>query len=371
MIDSTKSHNKLTKSTSGKLRVNGNKNWDRDVLPEIQRQQRIHKEKDIPATVRGLMYICESQDIIKKSDYGSLSKHLVAWRESGDIQDDWIVDKTRRIMDIIYYDTKGRRILIEYDENIQSFDDLITPPQHIKCAIDYLRDSPNDYYDNIPTSLGQTKYQEWWVEKDAMASVVYSIVKKGGVQVVVCPNRGWSSWTFAKDNLERLLTQKRKGKEVWIKYLGDSDPSGERMTAPDSDMVRMLKSNGIHFERLAITEQIIKDFKMQKIQQASMNDPGTQAKLEGTANKKGDPNTPWFKYEHKTPRAWQIEVDALQLDLDKFTNLILSSVKRDFSTDVQIASVQQVKDWYPRDEFNFELKRQVRDFARELGLDCH
>ena len=70
----------------------------------------------------------------------------------------------------------------------------------------------------------------------------------------VAPNGGWSSYTFAKDNLGRLLEKQVQGKEVRIQYYGDSDPSGERMTADDSKMVKLLNKNDINFERLAITD---------------------------------------------------------------------------------------------------------------------
>jgi hypothetical protein len=358
----------VSSSTSVKI---GNTKWDRDVLPEIRKQETIHRRQGIPATVRGLLYIFESMGLLQKKDYGTLSKKLTKWRETNKISDDWIVDKTRRILDIIYYDNKGRRILVEYDENIQTFEELVSPSEHIECGIDYLRDVITDFFDNIPTWLDQPIYLEIWVEKNAMGSVVYSIVKKGGMQVVVAPNSGWSSHTFVKDNLDRLLKQKSNGKEVWVQYYGDSDPSGERMSAPDGKIVRLLEKHGIHFERIAITDDTIRDFKMHKIQKASMDDPQTQAKLDGTAKKKGDPNTPWFKFKHKTDRAWQIEVDALQLDLEKFNNLVLSNVKRHFNENVHIAAVQQVKNWYPKEEINAELRRQVKAFAQELGLDCH
>jgi hypothetical protein len=212
---------------------------------------------------------------------------------------------------------------------------------------------------------------EIWVKKNAMGSVIYSIVRKGGIQVVVAPNSGWSSYTFAKDNLDRLLEQKRKGKDVWVQYYGDSDPSGERMSYKNSKMVKLLEKNGIHFERIAITDQTIRDFKMEHIKQASMNDPETQKKLEGAFRKKGDPNTTWFKYEHKTPRAWQIEVDALQLDLDKFTNLVLDNANRHFNSDVQVWAVKQVHDQYPEDDIKEELKEQVKMLAESLGLNVY
>jgi hypothetical protein len=45
-----------------------------------------------PNTIRGLMYILKSKDILKKSDYDVLDKHLVAWRLAGYIGWDQIAD---------------------------------------------------------------------------------------------------------------------------------------------------------------------------------------------------------------------------------------------------------------------------------------
>ncbi len=119
-----------------------------------------------------------------------------------------------------------RRILAGYDENIQIIKELISPGEHINCGIDYLRDAANNFYSHIPRWLEQPRYLEVWSEKAAMGSVLYSILN-GATKVIVAPNRGWSSYTFAKDNLARLLNQQHKGKEIFVQYYGDSDPSGD------------------------------------------------------------------------------------------------------------------------------------------------
>jgi hypothetical protein len=213
-------------------------NWEKNILPIVLEQLRSHYEQKIDATIRGLLYIFESTGDLMKKDYGQLSKHLVKWRENEQIPSnlaDIIVDNTRRIRDIIDYERKGRCILVKYDENIQTLTDFITPFQRIRCGIDYLADTIEDFNSHIPIWLNQLKYVEVWVEKNAMASVIYSIlnssIKKdinaaeawsdNGVKVIVTPNGGWSSYTFAKNNLDRLLEVKKAGKEIFIQYYGD------------------------------------------------------------------------------------------------------------------------------------------------------
>jgi hypothetical protein len=166
-----------------------------------------------------------------KKDYGQLSKHIVKWRENEQIPSnlaDVIVDNTRRIRDIIDYEMKGRRILVMYNEKIQTVTELISSFEHIRCGIDYLKDAVEDFHKHIPLWLNQPKYVEVWVEKNAMASVIYSILNSSvktageavwsdnGVKTIVAPHGGWSSYTFAKNNLDILLEVIKTGRKVFI-----------------------------------------------------------------------------------------------------------------------------------------------------------
>jgi hypothetical protein len=137
-------------------------------------------------------------------------------------------------------------------------------------------------------------------------------------------------------------------------------PSGERMTAEDSKMVKLLTKHGIKFERIAITEKTIKDFKMENLK--VIRDPTTYQKLHHN-----DPNRHWFKDRHNG-QVWQIEVDALQLDLQKFKDLVLSNVKRHFDEPLYKKIVKKIKRKYSARNIKKELKRQVKELAIELGL---
>jgi hypothetical protein len=301
-----------------------------------------------------------------KKDYGQLSKHIVKWRENEQIPSnlaDVIVDNTRRIRDIIDYEMKGRRILVMYNEKIQTVTELISSFEHIRCGIDYLKDAVEDFHKHIPLWLNQPKYVEVWVEKNAMASVIYSILNSSvktageavwsdnGVKTIVAPNGGWSSYTFAKNNLDRLLEVIKTGRKVFIQYYGDSDPSGERMTAEDSKMVKLLTKHGINFERIAINEETINDFRMHNLK--IIRDPNVRAKLED------DPNYAWFTERHHG-QVWQIEIDALQLDLGKFKKLVLSNIKKHFEPKIHRKIVERVMKVYSASDIHKELKEQVK-----------
>jgi hypothetical protein len=143
--------------------------------------------------------------------------------------------------------------------------------------------------------------------------------------IIVAPNKGWSSYTFVTKNLDRLLSQQRNGKEVYVQYYGDSDPSGERMTAEDSKLIQLLNTHDIHFERIAITEDTIRTFSgLEDIKDREL-DYETLDKLER------NPNYDWFVQRHDG-EVWQIELDALLLDLPRFKKLVLSNVDKHFDT---------------------------------------
>jgi hypothetical protein len=136
-----------------------------------------------------------------------------------------------------------------------------------------------------------------------------------------------------------------------------TDPSGERMTAKDSKMVKLLEKHGIHFERIAINDQTITDFGMSNLK--IIRDNSVRQKLEN------NPNYEWFKARHGG-QVWQIEVDALQLDLSKFKELVLSNIRRHFNQGTYKETVEAIKKAYSAASIHKELKEQVKDLQAKL-----
>lgn len=99
----------------------------------------------------------------------------------------------------------------------------------------------------------QDVYVEIWLEKEALASVIYQITGEFDVPLMV--TRGYPSLSFVFEAAEAIANV---DKETFIYYLGDHDPSGVdiprnvearlREFAPDAD---------ITFERLAVTPEQI------------------------------------------------------------------------------------------------------------------
>jgi hypothetical protein len=93
---------------------------------------------------------------------------------------------------------------------------------------------------------------EIWIEKDALAGVVYPITDRWDVPLMV--TRGYSSETFVYEAAQQI---NRDGKKTFIYYFGDYDPSGVGIP---QDVLRKLESwtSLVTFTRVAVNpEQII------------------------------------------------------------------------------------------------------------------
>jgi hypothetical protein len=240
------------------------------------------------------------------------------------------------------------------------FDDiLVTPERYISDGIDYLWDTIKDYHGNIPRWYNQPHYVEVWLEKNAIAGSFNSILNNADNprRVVIAPNGGWSSTTFAADNLHRLLRKKKQGKIVHLQYYGDSDPSGERMDesteykGKHSKLINVLREiHGFDFQRIAITDQTIDDFDLHHLKEI------TAANV-----KPRNPNIKYFKEKHNG-QLWQIEVDALLLDPHKFKELVLFNVDKWFDEKIHKEAVEEVKnELYPDSEIHILLKQKIQE----------
>ena len=59
---------------------------------------------------------------------------------------------------------------------------------------------------------------EVWVEKNAMANSIYSILKN--LDVIIVSNKGFTSLTFLDQNIKRLKKIIMNGKKIYIRYFG-------------------------------------------------------------------------------------------------------------------------------------------------------
>ncbi len=154
-----------------------------DIVQEIQ-----------PATVRQVFYQAVSRGVIPKTEAaykGIVCRLLSRLRREGDLPYNWIADNTRWMRKPVSY--SGLQQMLEE-------------------SIDLYR---RDLWAQQPA------YVEVWLEKDALAGVVYPVTYRWDVPLMV--TRGYPSLTFVAAAAEEM---RQKHRPIFIYYFGDRDPSG-------------------------------------------------------------------------------------------------------------------------------------------------
>ena len=187
------------------------------------------EEEGYKLTLRQLYYQLVAKGVIpnKPNEYDKLGRLLRDARMAGVVDWDSIEDRIRKpIIPSRSVDVGEilRRITINYSSNRQE---------------------------------DQSIYLEVWVEKDALSGILRKVTRKYDVGLMV--NRGYSSTTAMYEASERFSKQAEEGKDTYILYLGDHDPSGLDMIR---DMEERLDIFGVNpeIEHLALTKKQIKKF---------------------------------------------------------------------------------------------------------------
>jgi hypothetical protein len=229
-------------------RDNGNINWGKVYRQHIA--EVIHNQI-APNTLRGIMYILKSENVLKKSDYNGLITHCRDWRKAGLIAWDDIIDGS------------GRGVINDFGDylNIQDF---------VNNQISYLRNGGSNYQNYLNTRwrwYGQPNYVEIWCEKHAIAGTVTSIISDRHVRVAY--NKGNPGWGYMHDNCERLRSEMLQSyspssaRNVYIFYLGDWDKYGRHM---DKELELQLKHfdlwDKIHFKRIGLLPEQIHEYNL-------------------------------------------------------------------------------------------------------------
>lgn len=216
-----------------------------DILPDMSGKKRRSKKEmqalldatlkaldDEPGamTIRHLCYVMESRGYIEKAEraFKTYDGHLVNWRRAGQIPWDAFVDNTRW-----HY---GRTVYNGLDEA--------------------LKQSRDAYRRNIWADL--SVYVEIWTEKDAIAGVLLDAADSYGVKVL--PLRGFASLSMLHNAAATFREMSRRGKNVFVYYFGDHDPSGRLI---DPSALRSLEDDfgvSVNFERVALTDAQILEY---------------------------------------------------------------------------------------------------------------
>lgn len=191
-----------------------------EALHEISRQSR-------PATVRQVFYRAVVPGMVPKCEthgYRPVQRRLLALREQRAIPYDWITDNARIVRGYARYGGLG-----EYAQEI---------------AMRYRR----DYWRESGVQV------EVWIEKDALAGVVFpTVVEEYGLELYV--TRGFSSVTYLQQAADALELD---GRPAFVYVFTDFDPSG--LSIADTvrrELVGRAPSVEILVERVAVTREQI------------------------------------------------------------------------------------------------------------------
>ena len=187
----------------------------------------IKKEK--PMTVRQVFYRLVAMAIIAKTEAEyrqAVVRLLGLMRREGELPFSWLTDATR-------WQRKPR--------TCSSLSGMLE-----RTARTYR----HALWDN------QDVYVEVWLEKEALAGVVYAVTAEWDVPLMV--TRGYPSLSYLHGAAEDLEAQCRP---CFLYYLGDHDPSGVDISRKvECDLREFAPDAEIYFERIAVTPEQIEDW---------------------------------------------------------------------------------------------------------------
>ncbi len=184
--------------------------------------------EDNPMTCRQVFYRLTGLGAVAKTEAqykGTVVRLLGEMRLDGDIPFGWIADNTRWMR---------------------------KPRSHSSLA-QALQDTAQTYRRSLWRDL--PTYVEIWLEKDALAGVLYEEAEKWDVPLMV--TRGYASLSYLHEAALAIAAQK---KAAHIFYFGDFDPSGLDIPRKVEARLREFAPRAsIHFERVAVTSEQIAD----------------------------------------------------------------------------------------------------------------
>ncbi len=192
---------------------------------------------DHPQTVRQIFYQLVTRNVVEKTekDYqGVVIRLLTDMRLADELDFDWIVNSSR-----ITHET-------------QTFDSVA------HAVYDTAR-----FYRRSAMRMSDV-YIEIWVEKEALAGIIYDAASVYDVPVVV--SKGMPSLTQLYGSFRNIFRASDAGKKSFIYQFGDHDPTGALIPTVIADRMEWFcwKANCTlpTVERYAITEEQIEEYSL-------------------------------------------------------------------------------------------------------------
>ena len=213
-------------------------------------------EDDPPMTVRQVFYQLVTRGVIEKTEeqyQGTVIRLMTEMRLDGSLPYSWVVDESRRV-----------RVTQTYDSIKHALEQ--TAKFYRRSALEQSAD-----------------YVEVWVEKDALAGVMWDATSDYDVPLMV--SRGMPSITFLHGSALAIRSAAERGKDAYIYQFGDHDPSGvlipQTIERRLNEMCERLDVPAPYVERVALTEKQIKRYRL----------PTRPTKRDGNRHALGSPGT--------------------------------------------------------------------------------
>ena len=181
-----------------------------------------------PATLRGVFYQLVSRGVVAKTEgeyKRTVGRLLTRMRLDGEIPMEWVADNTRWVRKTASYGGLA----------------------------DMLRQTKQLYRRSLWSA--QDSYVEVWLEKEALAGVLFDVTDEWDVPLMV--TRGYPSLTYVASAAEAI---RAVGKPAHLYYFGDRDPSGVDIPRSVESRLRELAPGAdITFSVVAVTEAQVEE----------------------------------------------------------------------------------------------------------------
>ena len=274
-------------------------------------------------TLRQLFYRLVAKRIIDNtlSNYKGLSRIMVKARENGVVSDSCLEDRTRRTFN-----------------KDSGFD---SPEDFLESCEKWTKDLWDQF--TMPLWKDQPQRVEVWVEKDALARICSEATEE--YNVVTCPSRGYSSYTYVKSAARRMGWYP-DDPEIVVLYFGDYDPSGLDIARDLEERLGRYGAPNLTVKWVALTLDQIRKYEL----------PPMPAKT-------SDPRLASFIAD--TGGAEAVELDALEPDV--LTDLIVEAIQEHLDKDLWAERLEEIRTEKEALEEKFETARLV--FNEEEGDD--
>ena len=268
-------------------------------------------------TLRQVYYRLVAKLIIPNTinEYKALSRLLVKARENEDVDYRKIEDRARTT--------------IGYDDGSES------PKEYLDSWEKAFRRCWQSF--TMQMWKTQPQFVEVWIEKDALSRVVSEEAMK--FKVKTCPSKGYSSFTYIADAVNRLGWH--KDQKCVILYAGDYDPSGMDITRDLQDRLTRYGAD-VTVKRIALSLEQIKEYNL----------PPMPAKTTDAR---------YAKFVADTGGSDAVELDALEPPV--LQQVVRDAVKEEIDSEAWNARVKEINE--NKDKMRVVLENLEIDWGTE------